>query len=67
MSTSSPSTDNYCEDNPGVCIGIPVVVAIAILIVLAVVVLLLAYSNSRRMLCELTLEIHAHVLLYFDL
>jgi len=51
---SSPSTDNdYCEDNPGVCIGVPVAVSLATVIVLVVVVLLFVYPTTRNMICEL--------------
>ena len=50
----SSSTDNYCEDNPGVCIGVPVVVAVAVLIILVILLLLFACPDSRRMFCELT-------------
>ncbi|XP_065915904.1 uncharacterized protein [Dysidea avara] len=49
----SSSTDNYCEDNPGVCIGVPVVVAVAVLIILVILLLLFACPDSRRMFLAL--------------
>ena len=49
--STSPSTDNdYCEDNPGVCIGVPVAVSLATVVA---VMLLFVYPTTRNMICEL--------------
>ena len=52
--SSSPQfkDPDYCVDNSGVCIGVPVA-AIIILILLVFVVILFAYPTTRNMICEL--------------
>ena len=48
---SSSSSSGYCEDNPGVCIGVPIVVVVTVLVVLVIVIVLLN-ANCRARLGE---------------
>ncbi|XP_065915459.1 uncharacterized protein [Dysidea avara] len=46
---SSSSSSDYCEDNPGVCIGVPIVVVVTVLVVLVIVIVLLNATCRARL------------------